>query len=129
MPENREIVPAFDTTVSRHDVLVSDIRQILTNARHRAFAYINTSMTRAYWQIGKRIVQEEQQGQYRADYGTFLIKELSRRLSSDFGKGFSAANLKNFRQFYIVFPDFEKSYTACSSLSWSHLRPFQWRVN
>jgi predicted nuclease of restriction endonuclease-like (RecB) superfamily len=76
----------------------------------------------AYWQIGKRIVEEEQVGKQRADYGSFLIKSLSQELSVEFGKGFSVANLKNFRQFYLTFPDFEKGYTVCSQLSWSHYR-------
>jgi len=79
-------------------------------------------MVEAYWKIGQRIVEEEQQGRQRADYGDFLIRELSRRLGDEFGKGFSVANLKNFRQFYITFPDFEKSYALRSQLSWTHYR-------
>jgi predicted nuclease of restriction endonuclease-like (RecB) superfamily len=104
------------------EAFVSDIRYILTAARKKAYAAVNTAMVEAYWQIGKRIVEEEQQGQKRADYGTYLMKELAMRLSEEFGKGFSIANLKNFRQFYLTFPDCEKSYTLCSQLSWSHLR-------
>jgi predicted nuclease of restriction endonuclease-like (RecB) superfamily len=100
----------------------NDIREILRAARRKAYGAINFAMVEAYWLTGKRIVEEEQNGKERAEYGTFLIKELSVRLAGEFGKGFSIANLKNFRQFYIVFPDFQKSYTLCSQLSWSHLR-------
>lgn len=99
-----------------------DIRLILQSARQKAYSAVNFAMVEAYWLIGKRIVEEEQRGKERAEYGTFLIKELSIQLAGEFGKGFSIANLKNFRQFYLVFPDFEKSYTLCSQLSWSHLR-------
>jgi len=100
----------------------NDIREILRAARRKAYGAVNFAMVEAYWHIGRRIVEEEQNGKERAEYGTFLIKELSDRLAGEFGKGFSIANLKNFRQFYIVFPDFQKSYTPCSQLSWSHLR-------
>lgn len=104
------------------ETFVADILTILTAARQKAYSAVNFAMVDAYWHIGKRIVDEEQQGKGRADYGTYLIKELAKRLSTEFGKGFSVANLKNFRQFYMIFPDLEKSYTVCSQLGWSHLR-------
>jgi predicted nuclease of restriction endonuclease-like (RecB) superfamily len=99
-----------------------EVRAILAQARQRAYTAINAAMVDAYWQIGRRIVEEEQQGKGRADYGTFLIKELSRQLTAEFGKGFALANIKNFRQFYLTFPDFQKGYTARSLLTWSHYR-------
>ena len=100
----------------------SDIRQILQSARNKAYTAVNTAMVDAYWLIGKRIVEEEQQGEKRAKYGQELIKNLSIELNSEFGKGFSVANLKNFRQFYLTFARDKKSYTLCSQLSWSHIR-------
>ncbi len=100
----------------------AEVRAILAQARQQAYAAVNTAMIEAYWQIGKRIVEEEQQGQDRADYGAFLIKELSKALSQEFGKGFAIANLKNFRQFYLTFPDFQKGYAARSQLTWTHYR-------
>ncbi len=99
-----------------------DIRVILQKARTRAYTAVNTAMVEAYWLIGKRIVDEEQRGKLRADYGKNLIKNLSLTLNSEFGKGFSIANLKNFRQFYLTFQDDKKGYTLCSQLSWSHIR-------
>jgi predicted nuclease of restriction endonuclease-like (RecB) superfamily len=104
------------------ETFIADIRAILSQARAGAYAAINTAMVKAYWQIGRRIVEEEQQGKERADYGTSLIRELARRLSTEFGKGFSVANLWNFRQFYQTFPSEEILYTLCRGLSWSHLR-------
>lgn len=65
--------------------------------------------------------QQEQSGKDRANYGEYLITRLSVYLGEQLGKGFSVANLKNFRQFYLVFPK-RKSYTLCSQLSWSHIR-------
>lgn len=104
------------------EILLSDIQSILHQARQKAFAAVNTAMVQAYWQIGKRIMQEEQQGKERADYGSFLIKQLSGQLSGEFGNGFSIANLKNFRQFYLTFPDLEKGYALRSQLTWTHYR-------
>lgn len=103
--------------------IFADVRSILDSARHRAASAINTAMVEAYWLIGKRIVEEEQGGEAKATYGSRLIEELSRRLGDEFGKGFSVANLKNFRQFYLAYPDPDSiGYTLCSELSWSHNR-------
>lgn len=74
-------------------MLHSDIRHILEQARSRACNAINSAMVEAYWLIGKRIVEEEQQGEDKAQYGKRLMEELSRALTADFGKGFSYANL------------------------------------
>ena len=100
----------------------ADIKAILEQARSKARSAVNTAMVEAYWLIGQRIVQEEQQGSSRAVYGERLLANLSRALSASLGKGFSYANLRNFRQFYLTYPDPEICYTACSKLSWSHNR-------
>ncbi|HBT78050.1 MAG TPA: DUF1016 domain-containing protein [Planctomycetaceae bacterium] len=99
-----------------------DVRSILAEARRQAYAAVNFIMVEAYWKIGCRIVEEEQAGNERAEYGANLLRELSQQLGDEFGKGFSEANLRNFRQFYLTFPDWEKRYALCSVLSWSHLR-------
>ena len=99
-----------------------EVRTLLARARQKAYAAVNFAMVEAYWEIGRRIVEEEQQGKDRADYGLALIKELSRQLTSEFGKGFAVANLRNFRQFYLAFPEFQKRYAPRSVLSWTHYR-------
>jgi hypothetical protein len=83
---------------------------------------VNSIMSQTYWQIGKRIVEQEQKGSYRAEYGSRLIKRLVQSLAADFGDGLSVANIKNFRRFYLPYPDQEKSHTLCSLLSWPHIR-------
>jgi predicted nuclease of restriction endonuclease-like (RecB) superfamily len=99
-----------------------DIKNILAQARGKARAAVNSAMVEAYWLIGRRIVEEEQQGENRAEYGKRLIEDLSTALTADFGRGFSYANLYNCRQFYLKFPEQEILYTLCRELSWSHLR-------
>ncbi len=108
--------------MSELSVFHADIKTILEQARTKARSAVNAAMVEAYWLIGQRIVQEEQQGQHKAQYGTRLMQELSAALTADFGKGFSYANLYNFRQFYRVFPERQILYTLCRELSWSHLR-------
>ena len=84
---------------------VSEIKQILSSARQKAYAAVNFAMVEAYWLTGKRIVEEEQQGKERAAYGEEILKTLSIALTKEFGKGFSITNLKNFRRFYILFSE------------------------
>jgi predicted nuclease of restriction endonuclease-like (RecB) superfamily len=100
----------------------SDINNILEQARSKARSAVNAAMVEAYWLIGQRIVEEEQRGQHKAEYGARLLENLSKALSENFGRGFSYANLRNFRQFYLTYPDQTICYTACSKLSWSHNR-------
>lgn len=99
-----------------------EIREMLRQARQKTYAAVNFVMVETYWQIGRRVVEEEQHGKERATYGEQLLTALSRALAAEFGKGFSSANLRNFRQFYLTFPDEEICYTLCSKLTWSHLR-------
>lgn len=102
---------------------VANIKQILDTARQKAYSAINTAMIEAYWLVGKRIVEEEQQGSHRAEYGHHLLQILSTELTSSFGKGFTETNLRNFRHFYLSFPDLASiQHTVCAKLSWSHIR-------
>jgi hypothetical protein len=85
-----------------------DIRDLLHAGRKTAYRSVNTVMVKTYWQIGKRIVEQEQQGKARAEYGEQLIVALSRYLTDCFGKGFSIANLWNLKKFYLTFPSSEQ---------------------
>jgi predicted nuclease of restriction endonuclease-like (RecB) superfamily len=108
------------------DSLYQNIRDIIHEARQNAYRAVNFAMVQAYWNIGRLIVEEEQKGRERAEYGTHLIQNLARKLTTEFGKGFTQQNLRNFRQFYLTFK-LENSkdqirYTLRSELSWSHYR-------
>ena len=96
-----------------------EIKELLYSAKNKVYQTINTTMTQTYFQIGKRIVEEEQGGESRAEYGKSLLKLLSVQLSNEFGKGFSVDNLENMRRFYLAF---QKSETVSRKfkLSWSH---------
>ena len=104
------------------DSCEQDICNILRSARNYAFKQVNSTMVLAYWYIGRRIVLQEQHGVERAGYGEEIIKTLSLKLSAEFGWGVSVAQLWNFRQFYMTFPNENILYTVCRELSWSHLR-------
>ena len=96
-----------------------DIKSILQLARDNAYKSVNFIMVEAYWNIGKKIVEVEQNGETKAKYGSKLIEELSRQLTVDFGKGFSVQSLWNMRQFYNAFPILS---TLWRELSWSHYK-------
>lgn len=99
--------------------LLTNIREILLSARHTAYKAVNFAMVTAYWNIGKLIVEDEQNGNARAEYGKAVLEELSAKLTKEFGKGFTTANLRNMRQFYLCF---QNCYTLRSELTWSHYR-------
>lgn len=103
-------------------MFIEDVRAILRQARRGAYTAANHIMVQAYWNIGRRIVREEQGGKHRADYGQFLIRNLARQLGDEFGGGVSVANLWNFRLFYLTFPSEAKLYPLGRVLSWSHWR-------
>lgn len=116
--------------LSNFDRLYQKISAHIENARQGVQRSIDTEMVKAYWLTGKDIIAEEQGGSERAEYGSFLIKELSERLSKTYGKGFSVATLKNARQFYLVYSDRapigyalrSQSENLSNNLGWIHYR-------
>lgn len=101
------------------EVLYSAVRKVLSNARGAAYKAVNFAMVQAYWQIGRLIVEDEQQGNRRAEYGKNVLAELAEKLTGEFGRGFDATNLRNMRQFYLTFP---KCDALRHELSWTHYR-------
>ena len=99
--------------------IYNDIAKLLNIARAKAYHTVNSIMVETYWKIGQRIVEEEQGGASRAEYGTKLIENLSRYLTDTFGKGFSEANLQSMRNFYLVYPEFPRQ--RLGNLSWSNI--------
>ena len=99
--------------------LYVEISQIIQAARGQAQQAINHAMVQTYWQIGKMIIEHEQQGKQRATYGKQQLQQLSQQLTSEFGRGFSARNLRNMRAFYQAFP---KRNAVRTELGWTHYR-------
>ena len=112
---NNENLPRTSTNV------VNDIKNIIDKGRATAYAAVNTTMIVTYWNIGRRIVEEEQHGKERAEYGTELIKMLARELTHEYGSGFSERYLAYFRKFYLTVPDLQILQTRLQNLKWSHI--------
>ena len=98
------------------DVLYNDIKNLVEESRNRVYKTVNTEMIKLYWNIGKTII-EKQSGNKKAKYNDYITKELSIRLTTVFGKGFSKRNLERMRKFYLCYPI---ATTLSSQLSWSH---------
>ena len=96
-----------------------EARHIVESGRKAAYQAINTNMVKTYWELGQLIVEEEQQGEERAKYGIYLIKELSERLTLEFGKGYDKRNLFYMKQFYLIYPIVN---ALRSQLTWTTLR-------
>lgn len=103
----------------REEYLFTQIKQMLDDARKRIVHTVNTTTIEAYWQVGKYIVEFEQNGNSRAEYGKGVIQSLSKRLMAEYGEGFTVPNIKFMRQFYLTYP---KGYAVRSQLSWTHWR-------
>lgn len=110
------------TPVTKEAVLYQGIRDVLLAARTQARRAVNDAMVQAYWQVGRLIVEGEQGGDRRAEYGKRVLANLAGRLTAEFGEGFKLSNLRNFRQFHLTFTEHEIRHTVCSELSWSHFR-------
>lgn len=99
--------------------LAGRITGIIETARSRVQSVVDHEMVRAYWEIGREIVEDEQQGEHRAEYGKALIENLARELTARHGKGFTASNLLAMRRFYLNFPI---QHALRAELSWTHYR-------
>ena len=99
--------------------LYDDIRAIIINTRNTIYKALNTGILEANWKIGRRIVEEEQAGASRAEYGQRVINDLAEKLSVEFGRGFDARELRRYRQFYLLFPKWD---ALRPELTWTHYR-------
>ena len=102
---DNNIIPVFE-----------EIKELINTSRNRVYSAVNTEMLNLYWNIGK-IIMEIQQGDERASYGDAVLEKLSKRLTNEFGKGFSSRNLRTMRKFYLIYPIWK---TVSAKLSWSH---------
>ena len=97
--------------------IIEDIKEVIVSSRQKVAYEVNNTMLLAYWNVGKIIVENEQNGNIKAEYGKQVMKELSKELRKILGSGFSVSNLFNMRRFYITYPKFQ---TLSGKLSWSH---------
>ncbi|MBI2176021.1 DUF1016 domain-containing protein [Candidatus Woesearchaeota archaeon] len=100
-----------------YSALLADLKEIVRKARYSSYVAINVELLKAYFEIGKKIVEEEQKGESRAGYGEKLLETISYELIKEFGKGFDASNLRRMRRFYLVYQKWE---TVSPKLGWSH---------
>lgn len=107
----------MEEKLTPNNPMILEIRELLESARKNVVQQVNAQLLTTYWNIGRIIVEYEQQNQIRAEYGKQTLKELSRELTREFGKGFSRSNLQNMRAFYLAY---EKCQTVSGKLSWSH---------
>jgi len=113
----RERILYMDNEVMIPKDLIGQIREIMNTARYNVAREVNNEQLLAYWNIGRVIIEHEQDNSERAEYGKQTLKQLSRVLTKEFGKGFSRSNLQNMRAFYLAYPNCQ---TLSGKLSWSH---------
>lgn len=107
----------YNNIPKQSEQLYAKIAELISDARRQVATQVNTALLLTYWNIGKLIVEDEQNNKQRADYGNRILKELSKRLTKEFGKGFSVSNLQYMRRFYTTY---EIQQTLSVKLSWSH---------
>lgn len=112
------------SNTSNIDKLFLDVKQIIEEGRRQGADAINAVICMTNWKIGRRIILEEQHGEARAEYGKNIINNLSKRLIIEYGgnKSFAPRDLRNYRQFYLTFNDFEIWYARVPNLNWTHYR-------
>lgn len=115
MEENKTI----QTTMT---ALINDVRSIVESGLRKAYKNANAITVITYWQVGRRIVEEEQQGERRAEYGSQIINVLSANLRRTYAKGYTSRDLRSYRQFYLYFSDLEIWHSRVPNLTWTHFR-------
>jgi len=109
---------------AKTDNILQDMREIIDSSREKAYQAVNIALLQRSWLIGYRIAEEELKGENRAEYGASIIKQLSKELSAEYGKGFTKTNLYSFYSFYKAYPEIFHSVSGKSAplLSWTHYR-------
>ena len=112
----------MENNVMIYQSVITDIKDIISFGQGKAYDAANKAMVLTYWHVGKRIVEQEQDGKERAEYGKALIDTLASVLTKEYGKSYNKRNLQYFRKFYLAFPD-EQIVNACvHNLNWTHFR-------
>ena len=104
------------------ETLLADIRNIIEHGRKQAYTAVEQTAIATFWNVGRRIVEEEQNGRERAKYGERIIKTLAEKLAPVYGSSYSKRNLDYYKRFYLLFPDAGIVNTRVHNLEWSHIR-------
>lgn len=120
MTKKKDITPA-DINI---DALFNDVKNIINQGVGRSVQMVHSIICMTYWKIGQRIVEDEQRGEKRAEYGKQILKKLAERLTEEYGENdnYSARDLRNCRQFFLAFNDFPIWYARVPNLTWTHYR-------
>lgn len=102
--------------------VITDVKKIISSGCEEAYEAVNRAIVMTYWNVGKRIVEQEQSGKARAEYGKALMDVLASELVKEYGNSYSKRNLQYFRKFYLYFQDFQIVNTCVHNLNWSHFR-------
>lgn len=108
--------------LTMYQSVIDDIKGIISSGMESAYHAISRTMVLTYWNVGKRIVEQEQNGNQRAEYGTAMMDALAEELTREYGKSYSKRNLQYFRKFYQCFPDIEIVNSCVHNLTWTHFR-------
>ena len=111
-----------ENPIAVYQSMIADIKQIIISGQKYAYNAASKAMVLTYWQVGRRIVEQEQEGKERAEYGKALMETLSEELTREFGKSYSKRNLQYFRKFYLAFSDEEIVNARVHNLNWTHFR-------
>lgn len=120
MAKKKDIVPV-DINI---DALFNDVRNIINQGISQSVHIVHSIACMTYWKIGQRIIEDEQQGERRAEYGKQVLNKLAERLTDEYGENdsYSSRDLRNYRQFFLTFNDFPKWYARVPNLTWTHYR-------
>lgn len=116
---SNDIIPNSKFEDNYANKLYNDISKVITEKRKQAYVAVSQSMVQAYWEIGRIIIEEEQNGELRSEYGKKVLQKLSDKLTDEYGKGFSVRTLQQMKKFYTVFPI---ANAVSSQLTWTHYR-------
>ncbi len=108
--------------LTMYQSVIDDVKGIISSGMESAYHAISRAMVLTYWNVGKRIVEQEQNGNPRAEYGTAMMDALAAELTKEYGKSYSKRNLQYFRKFYQCFPDVEIVNACVHNLTWTHFR-------
>ncbi|MBP5711333.1 MAG: DUF1016 domain-containing protein, partial [Bacteroidales bacterium] len=110
-----------ELTQTTENSFINDVKKIVEQGRAVAYSGVNAVMIDTYWHIGRRIVEQEQKGKERAEYGKQLIKTLSAELTRAYGRGWSVRNLQYFKSFYLTYSDIQLVQSRLHNLTWTHI--------